>query len=82
MTIELPPEIEAGLQAEAKARGVSVDAVLRDLLSPYAQPVSERAPMNPEQRARAFREWAESHRPTPALSSEAISRESIYGERS
>jgi Arc/MetJ-type ribon-helix-helix transcriptional regulator len=33
------------------------------------------------ERARALREWAESHRPTPLLSDEAISRERIYGER-
>lgn len=36
----------------------------------------------PQERAKAFREWAESHpRNSPALSDEAISRESIYGER-
>jgi Arc/MetJ-type ribon-helix-helix transcriptional regulator len=33
------------------------------------------------EKARALREWAESHRPTPPLSDEAISRENIYGER-
>ncbi|EAW33654.1 hypothetical protein [Lyngbya sp. PCC 8106] len=36
----------------------------------------------PEERAKAFREWAESHPGnSPSLSDEAISRESIYGER-
>jgi hypothetical protein len=36
----------------------------------------------PEERAQAFQEWAESHRhDTPILSDDAISRESIYGER-
>lgn len=36
----------------------------------------------PEDRARAFMEWAASHsRDTPLLSDEAISRESIYGDR-
>ena len=36
----------------------------------------------PEERARAFRQWAESHsKDTPLLSDEAISRESIYGDR-
>ncbi|MEB3277614.1 MAG: hypothetical protein VKK42_01665 [Lyngbya sp.] len=36
----------------------------------------------PEERAKAFREWAESHpRNSPRLSDEAVSRESIYGER-
>ncbi len=36
----------------------------------------------PQERAAAYRAWAESHsRNTPLLSDEAISRESIYGER-
>ena len=36
----------------------------------------------PEEKAQAFREWAESHsQNTPILSDEAISRETIYGER-
>lgn len=35
----------------------------------------------PEERARAFREWAESHdRNTPLLSDYAVSRESIYDD--
>ncbi len=37
----------------------------------------------PQERAKAFREWVESHRGHnfPSLSDEDISRESIYGER-
>jgi len=36
----------------------------------------------PQERAKAFREWAESHpRNSPCLSDEAISRETIYAER-
>ena len=38
---------------------------------------------DPEEWARRFHEWAESHdRTTPLLSDEAISRESIYPDRS
>lgn len=37
---------------------------------------------SPKERARAFQDWANSHRlDTPILSDEAISRESIYGDR-
>jgi len=37
---------------------------------------------SPEERAKAFQEWAESHRlDTPILSDKAISRESIYGDK-
>lgn len=36
----------------------------------------------PQERAKAYREWAESHPlDSPMLSDEAISRESIYSER-
>jgi hypothetical protein len=44
---------------------------------------SEKASVRSKKRARAFREWVESHRGMnlPNLSDEAISRESIYGER-
>jgi hypothetical protein len=43
------------------------------------QPMNDRA----NQRARAFQEWVERHRSLelPNLSEEALSRESIYGER-
>ena len=36
----------------------------------------------PKEKAQAFREWAESHsHDRPILSDEAISRETIYGDR-
>ncbi|MEM7757934.1 MAG: hypothetical protein AAF298_07400 [Cyanobacteria bacterium P01_A01_bin.40] len=40
---------------------------------------TEQPKLSPKQKAKAFREWAESHRRgLPLLSDEAISRESIY----
>ena len=47
---------------------------------------SERANFNetttPAEQAKFFEDWADSHKhDTPLLSDEAISRESIYGER-
>lgn len=40
------------------------------------------ATVTPKERAKAYREWAESHHiDSPILSDEAISRETIYGER-
>lgn len=39
------------------------------------------AAITPEERARAFREWAKSHdRKTPLLSDYAVSRESMYDD--
>jgi hypothetical protein len=54
----------------------SVEALRRVQKSPSHKIAS------PHERAKAFREWAKSHpHNTPLLSDEAISRESIYGER-
>lgn len=54
-----------------------LDAMLERLIE------SEKEPATPKERSRAFREWVESHTGlnAPLLSDEAISRESIYGER-
>ena len=55
------------------------DAMLERLVEPKKRPFYETA--TPEERARAFREWAESHdRNTPLLSDYAVSRESMYDD--
>jgi len=58
-----------------------LDTMLEQLLEPEERPFYETA--SPEEWVSAFREWVESHRGLnlPPLSDEAISRESIYGER-
>lgn len=59
-----------------------LDALLEQLVpSQQERPLYETA--TPEEWIVAFREWVESHRGLnfPSLSDEAISRESIYGER-
>jgi hypothetical protein len=71
------------LKAKAEAQGVS----LSHLLEPLAEKIGAKAEKTffertPEERAQALLWWAESQRITaPPLSDEAISRESIYGER-
>lgn len=76
--LDLKPEVQARLTAQAQAQGVSLDAYLTTLIERYAE---RQKPMPPEERAKAFQEWAENHpKDTPLLSDEAISRQSIYGE--
>ncbi|HIK09590.1 MAG TPA: hypothetical protein IGS52_04870 [Oscillatoriaceae cyanobacterium M33_DOE_052] len=70
----LSPEERSLLESKLKAHQEQTSAAGKE------RPFYETA--TPEERAKAFREWAESHpRHQPYLSDEAISRESIYGER-
>jgi hypothetical protein len=84
LTLELSPEREAVLTAQARARGMSIEQWLLELTE-QAAPTPSIAHLqrtNPQEWARQFRAWAESHDPnTPVLSDEAMSRESIYPDR-
>ena len=84
LTLELPPEREAALKAQAEARGMSLEQWLLNLteqLAPSAS-IAHLQKTDPKEWARQFHEWAESHdRNTPLLSDAAISRESIYPDR-
>lgn len=84
LTLELSPEREAALKAQAQARGMSVEEWLLQLADQIAPPTSiaHLQKTNPKEWMRQFRAWAESHdRTTPLLSDEAVSRESIYPDR-
>jgi hypothetical protein len=86
LKIDLSSEQEALLIQEAARHGVEASEYVRRMierqLSNQEGGQSVGAPITPEERARAFRAWAESHdRNTPLLTEEAISRESIYQGR-
>jgi hypothetical protein len=75
--IELPPEIEANLAAQAAAQGVPLPEYLRHVLEEQAS-AGPGNPLSPEERATAWRESVKGL-PCPALlSDDAIRRESIY----
>jgi hypothetical protein len=81
VTLTLPPEKEAAFRAQAQARGLSVEQWMLELADQSLQPASiaHLQKTDPEEWARQFRAWADSHRPDiPVLSDEAMSRESIY----
>ena len=71
----LAQKVKQDLEEPSPENGDIASATLRE------RPFYETS--TPQQRAQAFLEWAESHRGKnhPSLSDEAISRESIYGER-
>ena len=81
VTIHLPPEKEAAFQAQAQARGLSLEQWMLEIADLSVQPLSiaHLQKTNPQEWARQFRAWADSHDPnTPVLSDKAMSRESIY----
>ena len=82
VTLDLPPHTEQAYRAEASARGVPVEVVVREVLLAH-EPSRGAAEMSPEEWVRRFRAWTRSHAGDnlPLLSDKAISRESIYGDR-
>lgn len=85
MILELTPEIEQRIAEEAERHGQQPNDYVLALLNasliaaePQHQPTYESR--TPQERAHAFREWAESHAyvTAPPLSDEALRRENIY----
>ena len=77
ITLELPPEVEARLLAEAQSQGVPVGEVIKDNLIQHAPPSKQQ--MSAEELDQALDEIADSlPNGIPPLSDEAISRERIY----
>jgi hypothetical protein len=83
VTLDLRPEVEEQLLAEAKARGLSVEAYIQQELE--SKLLSEENPNHIpyDKWLRRFNDFLKSHDyiKAPPLSDEAISRESIYRER-
>jgi len=82
VTLKLPPQVEKAYLAEAQAKGLSLDDLVRDVLL-ARQPAPSAPDLTPEQWVEEFRAWVRSHDgdDLPLLSDEAISREFIYRER-
>jgi hypothetical protein len=80
LTLELPPDLEAGLVAHARAEGLSPELFVQHLLRDQVSvPLPDE--MTPAQRAQAWLDSVIGLPWTPPLSDEAISRESMYGDR-
>jgi hypothetical protein len=85
LTVQISPELEKRLEAEAAEQGLTTAEYVRAVLEKmFATP--GRAPLwmtaTKEEWLKSFNDWMDSHDATlPPLSEEAISRETIYGER-
>ncbi|MGG6270575.1 hypothetical protein ACQ4M3_38315 [Leptolyngbya sp. AN03gr2] len=88
ITLELSPETETRLIAQANAQGISVEQLLKNTIEVLLA-TSSSTGFNTrtnsdatEEWVRAFTDWANSHSTdTPLLSDQAVSRESIYRDR-
>ena len=82
MTITLKPDLEDELATRAKAEGLSTEEFVNRELEKLVVSASAESKLTPEERARLWEEWLESHSVGgPPLSDYAVSRESIYKER-
>lgn len=80
VTLDLTPELEKHIVAQAMAQGLSVEAYLLTVIEAAAVPaVAERASL--EAFAAAMDELAEGLDDIPVLAPEALTREAIYGHR-
>jgi hypothetical protein len=78
VTLDLKPEVQAGLMARVQASGKTLEEYLISMLED-AVPLNA-TPVPAKHRAAAFEAWAASHRQTPPLSDYAVSRDGIYEE--
>jgi hypothetical protein len=83
VTLELKPEVEEQLEAQARESGLSVKDYLEKRVEEMISTSEPQSAKTPEERVRLWREFLNSHDDikAPPLCDEAISRESIYRER-
>jgi hypothetical protein len=80
VNLNLKPELEAELLAQAQASGKTVEEYLLSVVEGAVFPTTGRT-LSPEERAAAFEAWSASHRPTSPLSDYAVGRDGIYEGR-
>lgn len=78
--LELKPDIEANLAAQARARGIPLDAYLQGVIEQLARTEAAR-PASLEEIRATLDALAEMGRDLPPLPPDALSRESIYRDR-
>jgi len=79
--LDLRSDVEAQLAAQARARGVPLDAYLQGVIEDLAR-IDAVRPASPREIEAALDSLAEMGRGLPRLPSSALSRESIYQDHS
>ena len=77
LIVNLEPEVEAGLLAQARAKGVSLGVYVRELLGQMARGPSTQN-LNANEWEEAFDEWVEGSGEVPHLPDEVLRREFLY----
>ena len=77
VTIELPPNVESTLLAQAQLHGLPLNQYLQQLLIEQV-PKASPSLLTSAERAEIWRQLAKDLPQTPLLSDYAVSRESIY----
>jgi hypothetical protein len=80
VTLNLNPELEAGLFAQAQDSGMTVEEYLLSVIESAVLPAGQHTLLT-EERAKEFEEWSAGHRPTTPLSDYAVSRDAMYEGR-
>jgi hypothetical protein len=80
LTIDLPADLEADLVAQARTHGLEPPQYVEHLLREQV-PARAGSALSPAERAAGWRESTRGLPHTQPLSDDAISRESIYGDR-
>jgi hypothetical protein len=80
VTLDIPKEIEAGLVAQARTRGLTLEAYLQQMIQAQGRAMDTSA-LSAEEWVHELEAWVESFPNTPVLSDEAISRASMYPDR-
>jgi hypothetical protein len=79
VTLNLKPELEAGLLAQAQASGMTVEEYLLSVVEAVLPRTQQT--FSAEERGAEFEKWSAGHRPTPLLSDYPVSRDGIYEGR-
>jgi hypothetical protein len=84
LTLNVSPELENRLRAEAARKGIPAEEYARMLLEEQLlngpQP-TERGKITPQDRKQWLNHWIQSNRGLPTLPDEAFERASFYDER-
>jgi hypothetical protein len=81
ISLELPPDVEARLEAQARARGVGLDVYLKSILKEQAGKERSGQALGLEQFESELDALAAHSAKIPLLPLEALTREAIYQDR-